>query len=93
MLQQIRESMGSPDFARQVFNKVFKDDIVRLRSMEDMWKNRKAPIPLDFDVMFKDADSIDSNVSERGQMAWTVGENFVVFCNRYDSRRYLGMSN
>ena len=89
MLQKIRKSMGSPDFVRQVFDKVFNDDIVRLRSMEDMWKNRKTPIPLNFDEMSKNADSIDTNISDRGQMPWTVGENFVVFCDRSVDLRHL----
>ena len=42
-LKRIRESMGSEEFPRLVFNKVFKEDIERLRSMEDMWKTRRAP--------------------------------------------------
>ena len=83
MLQKIRKSMGSPDFARQVFDKVFKDDIVRLRSMGDMWKDRKTPIPLDFDIMVKEANSIDSDISKQDQRIWTNGENFMVFCDRY----------
>ena len=46
-LKRIRDSMGSQDFPRLIFDKVFKEDIERLRSMEDMWKTRKAPEVLD----------------------------------------------
>ncbi|MCJ1398452.1 E1 ubiquitin-activating protein uba2 [Xylographa trunciseda] len=86
MLQNIRNSMGSPDFARQVFAKVFTDDINRLRSMEDMWKTRKPPEPLNFDNLAENTISIDAEVSRRDQTSWTLAENFVVFT---DSLRRL----
>ncbi len=82
-LNSIRQSMGSDDFARKVFDKVFKDDINRLRSMEDMWKTRKQPNALDFDEISKGASGIKPSVAQRDQKAWTVAENFTVFCDRY----------
>ncbi|MCJ1288086.1 E1 ubiquitin-activating protein uba2 [Xylographa opegraphella] len=86
MLHDIRTSMGSPNFAKQVFAKVFTDDIDRLRSMDDMWKSRKAPEPLHYDLIAKEAESIDPSVSRRDQTPWTLVENFVVFS---DSLRRL----
>ncbi|MCJ1391780.1 E1 ubiquitin-activating protein uba2 [Xylographa bjoerkii] len=79
MLQNIRNSMGSPSFAQEVFAKVFTDDIDRLRSMDDMWKNRKPPESLHFDLIAKEAESIDPGVSRRDQTSWSLAENFVVF--------------
>ena len=74
--------MGSDDFARKVFEKVFKDDINRLRSMEDMWKSRKPPTALDFDEMSKEASGISTSTAQQDQKVWTPAENFVVFCDR-----------
>lgn len=87
-LKSIRQSMGSDDFARKVFDKVFKDDINRLRSMEDMWKSRKPPTALDFDEMSKEASGISTSTAQHDQKVWTQAENFVVFC---DSLRRLSL--
>jgi len=74
--------MGSDDFARKIFNKVFTEDITRLRSMEDMWKLRKAPQVLNYDEVRKSAAEIRQSVAKRDQVAWTLAENFSVFCER-----------
>lgn len=78
-LKRIRESMGSDDFARRVFDKVFKEDIDRLRGMEDMWKTREPPRSLDYDQLQQDTASISSSISFSDQTTWTLHENFVVF--------------
>ena len=88
-LNQIQQSMGSDDFPRKVFGKVFTDDIIRLRSMGDMWKTRAPPTALDFDTVSKSSASdgeIGSSVAKRGQDTWNLGQNFTVFC---DSLRRL----
>lgn len=81
-LNSIRQSMGSDDFARKVFDKVFTDDINRLRSMEDMWKSRKPPGVLDFDDMSKEASNVSVTIAQNDQKVWTKAENFAVFCDR-----------
>ncbi|KAJ3340071.1 E1 ubiquitin-activating protein uba2 [Gonapodya sp. JEL0774] len=48
-LKVIKDAMGSDDFPRMVFEKVFDADVKRLLSMPDLWKSRKAPTPLSFD--------------------------------------------
>ena len=80
-LQSIRLSMGSDDFPRKVFEKVFKHDIERLRSMEDMWKTRKPPTSLDYDALEKlvQESDIPPSIARQGQQAWTEAENFAVF--------------
>ncbi|XP_048738345.2 SUMO-activating enzyme subunit 2-like isoform X2 [Ostrea edulis] len=35
--------------AKKIFNKLFRDDIKYLLSMETLWKKRRPPVPLDFD--------------------------------------------
>lgn len=77
--------MGSDDFARQVFDKVFSDDINRLRSMGDMWKSRAPPEALDFDKIMKDTQQLDVSVYQRDHSVWTQEENFFVFRDRYEN--------
>ncbi|KAL2438672.1 Ubiquitin-activating enzyme E1-like [Exophiala dermatitidis] len=78
-LKKIRESMGSTGFAKQVFDKVFKEDIERLAKMEDMWKDKKPPEPLSYDLLEEQSSSIDSSIIRDGQRVWSTAENFVVF--------------
>lgn len=85
-LKRIREAMGSDEFAGKVFNKVFKEDIERLRSMEDMWKSKRAPEALDFDTLTQKALGVGKAVAQQDQITWSVEENFVVFV---DSLRRL----
>jgi ubiquitin-like 1-activating enzyme E1 B len=83
ILQSIRNEMGSPDFARKVFEKVFTDDVNRLRSMEDMWKTRKPPTALDFESTCEAAKSVEADIWRKDQKTWKVAENFAVFVDRY----------
>ncbi|KAF7176198.1 hypothetical protein CNMCM7691_001914 [Aspergillus felis] len=78
-LKAIRESMGTPEFYQKVFEKVFKEDIERLRGMEDMWKTRTAPQPLDFETLQQESSSIEPIVSVNDQKVWSLAEDFVVF--------------
>ncbi|KAL9053771.1 MAG: hypothetical protein Q9162_004569 [Coniocarpon cinnabarinum] len=79
-LKRIRESMGTEDFPLQVFQKVFVDDIERLRSMEDMWKHRQKPALLNFDELKQQALGVGEAIADKDQVIWTVAENFAVFC-------------
>lgn len=86
-LKRIRESMGSEDFARLVFQKVFTDDIERLRGMEDMWKGRTPPTVLSFDQLKEQAkDLIVDDFEEDDLSVWSVAQNFAMFA---DSLRRL----
>lgn len=85
-LKRIRESMGSDDFPRLVFEKVFKEDIERLRSMEEMWKTKRAPEALDYDKLTQEALGTGPAVASQDQVVWNVAENFAVFV---DSLRRL----
>ena len=83
-LKKIRASMGSNDFAKQVFDKVFKEDIERLRQMEDMWKDKQPPDPLSYDTLEQDLAKIDPSNTTNGQSVWSAAENFVVFKDSLD---------
>ena len=80
-LKNIRGMMGTSEFAAAVFNKVFHDDIERLRSMAEMWQSRNPPLPLKFD------GETDSSTVMKGeqlvpqdQKTWSLLENIAVFC-------------
>jgi len=74
--------MGSSDFARKVFENVFRDDIERLREVEDMWKVRAKPDVLDYDNLQEESASVKSTVSIDDQSVWTLAEAFYVFKDR-----------
>lgn len=71
--------MGSQDFPRLVFDKVFKEDIERLRSMEDMWKTKRAPEALDYDKLMQESLGVGPAIAQQDQTTWNVAENFAVF--------------
>jgi len=81
-LRKIREALGTEEFPKMLFTKVFNKDIERLRSMKDMWKSRKPPEPLDYDTLIKKASELGSSaeaILRDGQRVWSLEENLVVF--------------
>ncbi|AEO71264.1 55ed9a6b-a8f2-49cd-abf6-ef0515ff14b5 [Thermothielavioides terrestris] len=96
VLRTIRESVGSPEFHQILFDKVFNTDIVRLRSMEDMWKSRKPPEPLKYEDLLERASGALANkdaVLKDDQRVWSLEETFVVFKDSLDrlSKRMLDL--
>lgn len=81
-LKKIRDSIGSPDFHRNLFEKIFKLDIDRLRSMEDMWKTRNPPQPLNYDALLHESSLLDASIGLKDQIVWSKGENLIVFMAR-----------
>jgi ubiquitin-like 1-activating enzyme E1 B len=97
-LRKIRESVGTPEFHEMLFEKVFHTDVVRLRSMEDMWKARKPPEPLIYKELVEKASNAmaaKDAVLKDDQKVWSLEENLVVFNDSLDrlSRRVLDMKN
>ncbi|KAG0211428.1 E1 ubiquitin-activating protein uba2 [Mortierella sp. GBA30] len=86
-LKAILASSDKEGFAQRVFDKVFHTDIERLRSLEDMWKTRKAPTPLRYTSILDQKD-IQPNVMDtpttdamtlKDQRVWTLQETVQVF--------------
>lgn len=78
-LRELRERAGDPEFGKLVFTKVFTKDVQRLLSMEDMWKKRTPPAPLDYDaVMAESVPPPDPN-SLRDQRMLSLRENADMF--------------
>jgi len=79
-----------------LFDKVFNRDIIRLRSMEDMWKTRKPPEPLNYkDLLEQSAAAIANKdaILMDDQKVWSLEENLVVFIDSLErlSKRVLEM--
>jgi ubiquitin-like 1-activating enzyme E1 B len=83
-LKNIRESVGKPDFSQMLFDKVFNDDIKRLCSMEEMWKSRTKPTPLDFASLKPNIPVVDEAFLEDGQKKWSLEENMAVLESSLD---------
>ena len=78
--------MGQSGFIENVFRKIYADDVNRLRSMENLWKIRKMPSPLEWEKLHtKRATSLKKGKSEfdRDQKVWNVKESVQVFEERY----------
>ncbi|KAF2719123.1 hypothetical protein K431DRAFT_273281 [Polychaeton citri CBS 116435] len=86
-LKKIKSVMGSSDFAQAVFDKVFYGDIERLRSMPEMWKGKRRPEPLKFEIMKGDADLVKKGqaLATKDQQSWSLEENLAVFCYSLDT--------
>jgi ubiquitin-like 1-activating enzyme E1 B len=83
-LKKIRQAIGTPQFPQMLFDKVFKTDILRLRSMEDVWKNRRPPEPLDFETLHAQATEAlahTKDVVKDDQKIWSLEENLAVYIN------------
>ncbi|OAQ97524.1 hypothetical protein LLEC1_01943 [Akanthomyces lecanii] len=81
-LKKIRAAVGTPEFPRMLFDKVFNADIERLRSVEDMWKSRTPPEALNYDKVLSEAsDAIAAKGSllADDQKTWSLQESLAVF--------------
>lgn len=77
--------MGTESFPQLLFNKVYKDDIERLKSMEEMWKTRRPPQTIDYVSTIQelaDAEGKKDDILKGGQRVWDLHENVVVFRDR-----------
>lgn len=81
-LKNIRSLMGTDEFSEKVFNKVFHDDIERLRSMTEMWASRPPPTSLTWKKVNIDKTPAEHGLelSKQDQGVWTLQDNMKVFC-------------
>ncbi|KAI9099384.1 hypothetical protein DFS34DRAFT_642694 [Phlyctochytrium arcticum] len=76
-LKQLREAAGTAEYGRKVFEKVFTDDIKGLVALEDLWKSRAPPTPLDYDALT--AGLADNTHDLPEHQVWTIEENVRTF--------------
>ncbi|KAF8244541.1 ubiquitin-activating enzyme [Wilcoxina mikolae CBS 423.85] len=80
-LKNIREKMDAPDFAEYIFEKVFNRDIERLLSIEDIWKSRTPPTPLEYSKIAQEAKDLGPEIALEDHKKWSLAQNFVVFAD------------
>ncbi|XP_013404818.1 SUMO-activating enzyme subunit 2 isoform X1 [Lingula anatina] len=68
----------------KIFNKLFRDDIHYLLSMESLWKKRRPPEPLDFDSLPNTGGSSDNMNLIHDQRIWSVQECADIFKQSVD---------
>jgi ubiquitin-like 1-activating enzyme E1 B len=92
-LRKIRESVGTEDFPKLLFEKVFNRDVARLRAMEDMWKFKRAPEPLDYATLKEKASTVDQATLDDDQTVWPLEANLAVLERSLDrlSKRLVAM--
>ena len=64
---------------------IFKQDIERLLSMEDMWKHRKQPVPIDYDELEKiptSSQATNGHSGIRDQKVLSLKDSFDLFLIR-----------
>ncbi|KAG5975276.1 hypothetical protein E4U58_001434 [Claviceps cyperi] len=93
-LKKIRDAVGTDEFPRMLFDKVYRSDVERLRSVEDLWKSRRRPDPLQYESLSAQATEAMASkdkILNDDQRIWTLEENFVVFKDSLDrlSRRMM----
>lgn len=68
--------------AAKLFNKFFNEDINYLLRMSNLWKSRKAPVPVQWDTLLPDGVSSDAQeLARQHHKIWTVEECAHVFAN------------
>ena len=85
-LKRIRDAMGMDAFPQLLFDKVYKEDINRLRSMQEMWRSRRAPDPLDYETLWPKVEALVASkdkILRSDQRQWTLEENVLVFKDRF----------
>ena len=86
---EVDVTMNAADMVR----KLFVDDINKLVGMEDLWKTRKPPIPLDLDGALKEALEKDSPARDSldDRTVWGLGLQVQVLIARYRELQKRGM--
>jgi ubiquitin-like 1-activating enzyme E1 B len=79
-LQDVRKAIGTTKFGKVLFDKVFKQDIEALRSMEDIWKSgRTPPTPFEYTEFMEQQLPDGRSTSKQDQGVWSPSDCFVVF--------------
>lgn len=68
--------------AGKLFNKFFNEDITYLLRMSNLWKTRKAPVPVQWDTLLPEGSSGDQkDVAKQHHKVWSIEECAQVFAN------------
>lgn len=69
-LSSLKSQVQTEDFASQLIQKIFHDDVNKALQLESLWKTRRRPVPLRFEEEYKsDLDKLAAN---------PLSENFLI---------------
>ncbi|OAV86367.1 hypothetical protein PTTG_03042 [Puccinia triticina 1-1 BBBD Race 1] len=89
-MKEIRAQLDSPEMSKIVFDKLFEEDIKRLLMMDDMWKQRKAPKPLNYDELKSQKTHTENGQQDqhapstgglKDQQTLSLKDSFDLFCS------------
>ena len=52
-LSSLKSQVQTEDFASQLIQKIFHDDVNKALQLESLWKTRRKPVPLRFEEKYK----------------------------------------
>lgn len=84
-MRNLRLTLNEPGAAKRVFDKVYKQDIERLLSMDEMWRNRKRPTALAYEEASQTPHSTASSTSLRDQTRLGLRETVEMFERSLDA--------
>jgi ubiquitin-like 1-activating enzyme E1 B len=82
-LRLLRDSLGAQNHTQMIFDKVYKKDIERLLKIDELWKTRARPKPLD-PKAYKQIGALKDiqDAIAWDQKCWTIENNIRVFKSR-----------
>ncbi|KTW27147.1 E1 ubiquitin-activating protein UBA2 [Pneumocystis jirovecii RU7] len=92
--KNIKDSIGNKDFPKRLFKKLYYDEIIELKSLEDISRILKTINPLSYEDLKLKSCAIDKERLKNGQLVWTIEENFHMFFSSLEnlSKRFLSLS-
>ncbi|KAG4304051.1 hypothetical protein PORY_002574 [Pneumocystis oryctolagi] len=89
------EKNSSKDFAKKLFKKLYYDDIIQLKSLENTSETFRIINPLSYEDLESKSNEIDEKRLKNSQLVWNIEENFCVFLSRIIinlNKRFLSLS-
>ncbi|EMR11277.1 hypothetical protein PNEG_00306 [Pneumocystis murina B123] len=93
IFKNIKDSIKDENFAEKLFKKLYFDDIIQLKSMEEISRILKTINPLSYEDLKSKSDTIDKERLKNSQLVWTIEENFYIFLLSLENlrRRFISL--
>ncbi|QSL64257.1 hypothetical protein MERGE_000413 [Pneumocystis wakefieldiae] len=79
IFENIKNSIKDENFSEKLFKKLYFEDIIQLKSMEEISRILKIINPLSYEDLKSKSDTIDKERLKNSQLVWTIEENFYIF--------------
>jgi ubiquitin-like 1-activating enzyme E1 B len=78
-LIELKRAINEEGFSLKVIDKIFIKDVEKLLLIEDLWKTRVPPTPLNFKSYSETISLVDIKDLGTGQKPWTIEQNLKLF--------------